>query len=80
MLTNLGVVIAFDVAYLINAQLFPTILLSTVYGVCNIMGRSISIFSPIVAKLPHPIPLVALAIFAGAAGILSLGLVKRNNY
>ena len=79
MLTNLGVVIAFDVAYLINAQLFPTILLSTVYGVCNIMGRSISIFSPIVAKLPDPFPLVALAIFAGVSAFLSLGLVKRND-
>ena len=79
MLTNLGVVIAFDVAYLINAQLFPTVLLATAYGVCNILGRSISIFSPIVAKLPHPIPLVALAIFAGVSGFLSLGLVKRKD-
>jgi len=79
MLTNLGVVIAFDVAYLINAQLFPTVLLATAYGVCNILGRSISIFSPIVAKLPHPIPLVALALFAGVSGFLSLGLIKRKD-
>jgi hypothetical protein len=43
------------------------------------MGRSISIFSPIVAKLPHPIPLVALAIFAGISAFMSLGLVKRND-
>jgi|APCry1669189665_1035243.scaffolds.fasta_scaffold72845_2 hypothetical protein len=79
MITNLGVVIAFDVAYLINAQLFPTVLLATAYGVCNILGRSISIFSPIVAKLPHPIPLIALAIFAGISGFLSIGLVKRKD-
>ena len=78
MLTNLGVVIAFDVAYLINAQLFPTVLLATAYGVCNILGRFISIFSPIVAKLPHPIPLVVLAIFAGVSAVLSLGLIKRK--
>jgi hypothetical protein len=43
------------------------------------LGRSISIFSPIVAKLPHPIPLVALALFAGVSGFLSLGLIKRKD-
>jgi hypothetical protein len=52
--------------------------LATAYGVCNILGRSISIFSPIVAKIQHPVPLVVLSVFAGLCALLSLGLVKRK--
>ncbi len=39
-----------ECAYLINAELFPTILLATAYGCCNIFGRLIAIASPIVAN------------------------------
>mmetsp|Transcript_14781 Transcript_14781/g.25151 ORF Transcript_14781/g.25151 Transcript_14781/m.25151 type:complete len:441 (-) Transcript_14781:54-1376(-) len=76
LLTNYGIVLAFDIAYLINAQLFPTILLATAYGCCNILGRLISISSPIVANLPQPYPLVILIVFAFVSGFLSLFLIK----
>ena len=49
MLCNLGVVCAFDIAYLINVELFPTIVLATAYGACNAVGRFISIFAPVSA-------------------------------
>lgn len=52
LLTNLGIVAVFDIAYLINAELFPTILLATAYGCCNILGRAVTIGSPIAAVLP----------------------------
>jgi hypothetical protein len=52
LITNFGIVCAFDIAYLINAELFPTILLATAYGCCNVLGRFITISSPVVAKLP----------------------------
>lgn len=64
MVTYMGVLVAFDVAYLITSDLFPTILLATAYGICNISARFITIFSPIVARLPHPVPLIVLIIFA----------------
>jgi hypothetical protein len=44
--TNFGIVSAFDIAYLINLELFPTIFLATAYGCCNVLGRFISILSP----------------------------------
>jgi hypothetical protein len=44
--TNFGIVSAFDIAYLINIELFPTIFLATAYGCCNVLGRLISILSP----------------------------------
>lgn len=49
--TNFGIVCAFNIAYLINTQLFPTILLATAYGCCNILGRLITVSSPIVANI-----------------------------
>ena len=61
---NLGVVCSFDIAYLINPELFPTLFLATAYGACNILGRFVSIFSPIIARVPTPFPLIALGGFA----------------
>jgi hypothetical protein len=43
---NFGIMSAFDIAYLINLELFPTIFLATAYGCCNVLGRLISILSP----------------------------------
>jgi hypothetical protein len=50
MLTNLGVVCVFGIAYLINPTLFPTIFLATCYGACNVFGRFVTIFAPVVAE------------------------------
>lgn len=77
MLTNLGVVISFDVAYLINADIFPTIVLATAYGVCNVFSRFITITSPMAAKITAPIPLILLASFALVCGFLSWFLKKK---
>ena len=77
MLTNLGVVISFDVAYLINADIFPTIVLATAYGVCNVFSRFITITSPVAARIQAPIPLIVLATFSLVCGILSWFLKKK---
>jgi len=76
MLCNLGVVCTFDIVYLLNPELFPTIYLATSFGLCNIVGRFVSIFSPIVARVPNPYPLVILMCFGGASVFLSSKLNK----
>jgi hypothetical protein len=43
---NFGITSMFDMAYLINVELFPTIYLGTAYGACNILARFMSILSP----------------------------------
>ena len=78
MLTNLGVVCSFDIAYLINPELFPTFVLATAYGACNIVGRAISIGSPIVAKIKNPYPLLILIAFSSLSAVLSVKLKKIN--
>ena len=50
LLLYVGVVTTFDLVYLIVNELFPTIYLATSYGACNIIGRAITIFSPLVAR------------------------------
>jgi hypothetical protein len=77
MCTNIGVVCAFDIAYLINPELFPTIILSSVFGIVNVFSRGISILSPIVAKLPNPIPMYILVGISFFVLILSTRL-KTN--
>ena len=76
LLINFGVVASFDVAYLINAEYFPPAILSTAYGVCNVVGRLVSIFSPIIAKAPHPLPLVVLIAFSAVVIIVGSMLQK----
>ncbi|CDW88844.1 organic cation [Stylonychia lemnae] len=73
---NFGITSTFDVAYLLNTQMFPTIFLGTAYGFCNIVGRFISIMSPIIAKIVHPYPLIIMVIFSGISATLAL-LLKR---
>lgn len=76
MITNLGVVISFNLAYLVNPWLFPTELLATAYGILNVFGRLVTVISPIIAKLPHPFPLIVLIIYACIAGILTFFLTN----
>jgi hypothetical protein len=75
LITNMGVVAAFDIAYLINAKLFPTTVLATAFGVCNIFGRAVSIGSPLMARIPAPWPMVVVFGFAITCSLLT-GLLK----
>jgi hypothetical protein len=71
-----GIVTAFDLVYLIVNDLFPTIFLATAYGGCNVVGRFISIFSPLVAVVPAPWPMLILIVLSGISAMAPLCLVK----
>ena len=78
MLLYIGVVAAFDLVYLIVNELFPTVFLGTSYGACNVVGRFISIMSPLAAELPGALPLILLAVFAALCSVLPFGLIKTK--
>jgi len=78
MICNLGVVIAFDLCYLLNPILFPTIILASAFGVCNVIGRAVTIASPIVADIPNPYPLVVLVVFSAICSLLPFKLKKNS--
>jgi len=75
MLTYLGVVCVFDIAYLINPTLFPIIFIATCYGACNVFGRFVTIFAPVVAEWGPTLPLYILIGFSAAVTISSRLLV-----
>lgn len=71
-----GIVTAFDLVYLLVNELFPTIFLASSYGACNVVGRLVSIFSPLMAFAPEPIPMLTLIAFSALCIFIPMGLVK----
>ena len=71
-----GIVTAFDLVYLLVNDLFPTIFLATSYGACNVIGRFVSILSPLMAYAPDPIPMLTLIAFSGLCIFIPMCLVK----
>jgi len=71
-----GIVTSFDLCYLIVNDLFPTIFLTTSYGACNVMGRFVSILSPLMAYAPDPIPMLTLIGFSAVCIFMPMCLIK----
>ena len=46
--------------YMSTLEYFPTYLLGTVFGICNVTARSITILSPMVAEAAKPTPTLML--------------------
>jgi hypothetical protein len=49
--SKFGVSATFNLAYLGNVMLFPTVIVSTSFGICNIFSRVSTITAPFVAEL-----------------------------
>ena len=78
MVLYVGIVTAFDLVYLLVNDLFPTIFLATSYGACNVVGRFVSILSPLMAYAHDPIPMLTLIVFSAICIFLPMCLVKVN--
>ena len=48
----------FNLIYLGNTWLFPSMFLSTSFGICNLAGRMAAIVSPMVSEMKHPLPTI----------------------
>ena len=55
-----GVSSAFGMLYMCTLQYFPSQFLGTVFGVCNVTARAITIMSPMVAEAAQPTPVLAV--------------------
>jgi len=62
--------------YLIVTELFPTIFRATAFGACNVLGRFVTILSPLVAQMPGMWPMLILALYSLLAAVLPFGLKK----
>ncbi len=71
-----GISFAFNIAYLATPQMFPVVLCSTAFGICNIFARFSTVLSPMIAELPDPAPMSIFSIMCIASAFLPLFLRK----
>lgn len=80
LVAKFGISFAFTMVYLITPGLFPTELRGTVFGICNVIARFLTILSPILAELNEPTPMLCYS-FTSIAGLLaSLMVVTSVKY
>ena len=63
LLTKFGVSSSLSLCFLVTSEYFPIIYSATVFGACNVFSRVISIFSPLIAEINAPLPMIIYGIF-----------------
>jgi len=71
-----GIVVSFNLVYLVVVDLFPTIFLGTAYGCGALLGKLVTVAAPQISRFDEPWPLCILAVYAGVAAIFPLALVN----
>ncbi len=62
----------FNICYFANSQIFPAIFAGTAFGICNLGAKIATIFSPYMAEVDPPLPMIIFTILAISAAFLSL--------
>ena len=55
---KLGVSSTFNLVFLANADLFPTLFSATAIGICNFFARLSTTAAPLIAERPEPLPMI----------------------
>eukprot|EP00347_Sterkiella_histriomuscorum_P023726 403333595 len=79
LLTKFGVSSAFNLCFLVTAEYFPTLYSSTVFGACNVFARIMSIFSPLIAEVAAPVPMIVYTCFCFMSMLGTTLLVKHED-
>lgn len=72
LLARFGVSATFNVCYLANGLIFPTIFAGTAFGICNMFAKLATIVSPELAEIEAPVPMIVFDIICALAAGLSL--------
>jgi len=72
LLARFGISLALCACYVSTPWLFKTVICSTAYGVCNIVGRSLSILAPSVAEIEGSLPMLIYSGTSAFAAFTSL--------
>lgn len=67
-----GVKLSFLVCFFANSQIFPAIFAGTALGICNAGAKIATIFSPYMAEVDPPLPMIIFTTLAIAGALLSL--------
>ncbi len=76
---RIGISAGFNLIYLMNAEVFPTLFAATAMGICNLLARIITILSPQVAEMPGATPMVIYSLFC-IGGISTTYFLKLNQH
>ena len=72
-----GVKVTFDLCYLGNSFLFPSIFAGTTFGFCNAGAKLATIIAPMLAEVEAPIPMIVNSILSFMGAFVSL-LIKTS--
>lgn len=78
MMVKFGMSMGFVGLYLGLVLLFPTTMVSTAMGVCNVIGRCGAIMAPLVAELAEPVPMICVSVLCGLSIIASFMLKQKD--
>jgi len=76
--TRFGINICFTLCYIINAEYFPAIVCSSIFGICNIFSRISTILSPLIAEIKAPVPMIIYIFICMLSTVSSLFLTKNE--
>ena len=71
MMTKFGVSMGWVAACLSMIELFPSSLVATAFGICNVMNKSVAMIAPLVAEMPPPTPMLIVVAVTALAGLLT---------
>lgn len=77
LLTKFGINVCFTLCYIINAEYFPAVVCSRVFGICNIFSRISTVLAPLIAEISPPIPMVVY-IFICFVSMAASAFLRRN--
>ena len=77
-LIRMAVNAAFGTVYVIHPELFPTQFLASSYGICNLTGRSLNIFSPLIIEAENRMIPIFVVLFIDFLAVSCTYLVKSK--
>ena len=66
-----GISAGFCAIYVSHTSIFPVMFAASSFGFCNILARSVTIASPVIAQIEHPIPMICFSMTCIVAGVLA---------
>ena len=83
LLGKFGVAMAFTLLYISPLRYFPSKFMGKVFGICNVIGRIVTIFAPMIAESPGtfsvPEMTIILTCIVGAIASSFLNMTKDKS-
>ena len=80
LLSRFGICITFNMNYIATQRLFPSIVLSSVFGIANVFARFITILAPMIAEKPDPYPMAIFSSISLLSCLIAGGLDPSKQY